>query len=46
MPSVTIGEHAVVASESVVTKDVEPYTLVGGNPARLIKRLDNKGTIR
>lgn len=46
MPGVTIGEHAVVASGSVVTKDVEPYTLVGGNPARLIKRLDNKGTIR
>lgn len=41
MPGVTIGEHAVVASGSVVTKDVEPYTLVGGNPARVIKRLSS-----
>lgn len=39
VPGVTIGEGAVVAAGSVVTKDVEPYTLVGGNPARLIKTL-------
>lgn len=41
-PGVTIGEGAVVASGSVVTKDVEPYTLVGGNPARLIRRLSRE----
>ncbi len=36
MPGVTIGEGAVVFPGSVVTKNVEPYTLVGGNPARPI----------
>ena len=34
---VTIGQGAVVASGAVVTKDVEPYAIVGGNPARFIK---------
>ncbi len=38
MPGVTIGEGAVVLSGSVVTKDVESRTIVGGNPARLIRR--------
>jgi chloramphenicol O-acetyltransferase type B len=37
MPGVTIGEGAVVAANSVVTKDVEPYAIVGGNPAKVIK---------
>ena len=37
LPGVTIGEGAVVAAGSVVTKDVAPYTLVGGNPARYIR---------
>lgn len=37
MPGVTIGDGAIVAACSVVTRDVEPYTLVGGNPARFIK---------
>lgn len=34
---VTIGQGAVVAAGAVVTKDVEPYSIVGGNPARVIK---------
>lgn len=38
MPGVQIGDGAIVAAYSVVTKDVEPYTLVGGNPARPIKK--------
>lgn len=36
LPGVTIGEGAVVAAGSVVTKDVEPYTIVAGNPARRV----------
>lgn len=38
LPGVTIGEGAVVAAGSVVTKDVEPWTVVGGNPAKVIKK--------
>ncbi|KMW73722.1 antibiotic acetyltransferase [Photorhabdus luminescens subsp. luminescens] len=37
MPGVTIGEGAIVAANSVVTKDVEPYSIVVGTPARLVK---------
>lgn len=37
MPGVTIGENAVVAAGAIVTKDVEPNTVVGGNPAKFIK---------
>jgi acetyltransferase-like isoleucine patch superfamily enzyme len=37
LPGVTIGEGAVVAAGSVVPRDVAPFTLVGGNPARLIR---------
>lgn len=36
-PGVTIGTGAIVAAYSVVTKDVPPYAIVGGNPARVIK---------
>jgi len=35
---VTIGKHSVVAAGSVVTKTVPPYTIVAGNPARIIKK--------
>jgi acetyltransferase-like isoleucine patch superfamily enzyme len=40
LKGVTIGEGAVVAAGSVVSRDVEPYTVVGGNPAQVIKKLD------
>lgn len=39
LPGVTIGHHSVVAAGSIVTKDVEPYSVVGGNPAKFIKKL-------
>lgn len=38
-PGVSIGEGAVVAAGAVVTRSVAPYTLVGGNPARLISQI-------
>lgn len=37
---VRIGANAVVAGASVVVKDVEPYAVVAGNPARLVRRLE------
>lgn len=40
---VTIGEYAMVAAGSVVTKDVAPYTLVKGNPARYAYHIDKDG---
>ena len=39
---VRIGKHAVVAGGSVVTKDVPPYSVVAGNPARVIRHYDAK----
>lgn len=42
MPGVTIGDGAVVAAGAVVTKDVESWTVVGGNPAKVIKRRELK----
>lgn len=40
---ITVGEYAMVAAGSVVTRDVEPYTLVMGNPARPVARIDKAG---
>lgn len=41
-PGIRIGDGAVVASRSILTKDVEPYSIVGGSPAKFIKmRFDN-----
>lgn len=39
MKGVTIGHHAVVATQSVVVKDVPPHCIVAGNPARIVKDL-------
>ncbi len=38
MPAVQIGSGAIIGSRSVVTKDVPPYTIVAGNPAKIIKQ--------
>ena len=37
LPGVRVGDHAIVGAGSVVTKDVEPWAIVGGNPAKLIR---------
>ena len=42
LKGVTIGEGAVVGACSVVSRDVEPYTVVAGNPAVLVRRLDSQ----
>lgn len=40
MPNVTIGQGAVVGAASLVTKDVPPFTIVAGIPARPLKKID------
>jgi acetyltransferase-like isoleucine patch superfamily enzyme len=39
-PSIKIGKCSIVAANSFVDKDIEPYSLYGGSPARLIKKID------
>lgn len=43
-PGVTIGDGAVIGARAVVTKDVEPWTVVAGNPAKFIKKRELRGT--
>lgn len=43
MPGIKVGDGAIIGTNSVVTKDVEAYSIVGGNPAQVIrKRFDQK----
>lgn len=41
LPGVTIGDGAIVGARSVVTEDVPPFTIVAGNPARVIRQIEN-----
>ncbi len=41
LPGVTIGEGVTIGAGSVVTKDIPAYSVAAGNPARVIRRLDN-----
>ena len=45
MPGVQIADGAIIATKAVVTKDVEPYTIVGGNPAKPIRKRFSEATI-
>ncbi|NLP45444.1 MAG: acetyltransferase [Epulopiscium sp.] len=38
LPGVTIGKGSIIGAGAVVTKDVEPYSVMGGNPAKVIKK--------
>ena len=40
MPGVTLGEFCVVAANSFVSRSFEPFSVIGGNPARLLRKLD------
>ena len=42
LPGVTIGENAIVACGSVVTKDIPPYSIAAGTPAKVIKTIEPK----
>lgn len=44
LPGVHIGDGAIIGANSVVSKDVQPYTVVGGNPIKLIRRRFDDGT--
>ena len=46
LPGVTIGEGAVVAAGAVVTKDVPPFSVVAGNPARVVRQRNSDLTYR
>lgn len=46
LPGVTIGEGSMVAAGAVVTKDVDPYCVVGGVPARVLERLERPEVAR
>jgi acetyltransferase-like isoleucine patch superfamily enzyme len=46
LKGVTVGEGAIVGAGSVVTRDVEPYTIVAGNPARAVRKLINAQKVR
>lgn len=45
MPGVTIGAGAIIAAKTVVTKDVGPYTIAAGNPARAVRKRFDDATI-
>jgi acetyltransferase-like isoleucine patch superfamily enzyme len=43
LANLTIGDGAVIGAGSVVTKDIPPHTIAAGNPARILRRIEDKG---
>jgi acetyltransferase-like isoleucine patch superfamily enzyme len=43
LPGIRLGRYCMVGAGSVVTKDVEPFALVAGNPARVVGKVDEAG---
>ena len=39
LPNVTVGKGSIIGANAVVTKDIVPYSVVGGNPAKVIRQL-------
>lgn len=46
LKGVTIGCGSIVACDSIVTKDVPPYTIVAGNPAKVVKKLETNSAVK
>lgn len=46
MQGIHIGDGAIIGTNALVTKDVEPYTIVGGNPAKMIRQRFDDETIQ
>lgn len=42
LPGIQVGDHSVIGANAVVTKDVPEYAVVGGVPAKIIKKLNGK----
>jgi acetyltransferase-like isoleucine patch superfamily enzyme len=46
LPGVTIGDGSIVGARSVVAGDVPPFTIAAGNPARVIRKIDNDESVK
>lgn len=46
LPGIKIGDGSIIGANSVVTKDVQPYTIVGGNPAKFIRNRFDENTTK
>jgi UDP-2-acetamido-3-amino-2,3-dideoxy-glucuronate N-acetyltransferase len=45
MGGINIGEYALIAAGGIVTKDVAPFSLMLGNPAKMVGRVDTSGKV-